>query len=113
MVRAKEGHVAMYCRSLTLIFEAAPKIGDNFWGGGLQIPQPGLVSNYGGSGVDGFWVSSKCERNVTTITVALGDNGSCVMTMAEPGTQLSIGGQTFDIYGEPRTVRIGKDGTVR
>jgi hypothetical protein len=115
MVRAKDDYVAIYCRSLTLIFEGAPKslIGENSWGGGFQIPQRGLTSKYGGVGAGGFWVSSECDRNVSTITVQCGKNASCVLTIAEPGTQLTIGGQTFNIYGEPRTVRIGKDGTVR
>ena len=114
-VFAQEGHVVLQCRSLTLIFQGAPDspIGTNRWRGAFQIPFCGVVSVKGKQGNSGFWVSIDCDRHVNTITLSFGENDSCQMTITEPGTQLAIGGQTFDLYGEPRTIRIRQNGAVQ
>ncbi len=113
-VVAQEGHVAVQCRSLTLIFEGAPEslIGTNRWGGGFHIPFTGVVSVKDKQGNAGFWLSIDCDSHVNTITISYGESGSCQMAITDYGTRLTIGGQTFDIYGEPRTIRIRQDGTV-
>lgn len=114
-VFAQEGHVVVQCRSLTLIFEGAPEslIGTNRWGGGFHIPFSGVISVKDKHGNTGFWVSIDCNKDVNTIAVSYGESGSCQMTITDYGTKLTIGGQTFDVYGEPQIIRIRRDGTVQ
>lgn len=116
LVKAQEGHVAIYCRSLTLIFEGAPEslIGTNFWMSSLQIPFAGVVRVKNDTGAGGFSVSVDCDRHVNKITANYGQNGSCPMALTTSDRQilLTVGGQSFDVHGEPRTIHVGKDCTL-
>jgi hypothetical protein len=109
--------VAFVSRSLTMIFEAAPDslIGTNHWWGSFPIPWKGVVSlKSGPTGAGKVAVYCECDSHVSSNTITFGSEDSYVikLTDADP-TRLTVGGETFAIYGEPRTIRIGKDGTIR
>ncbi len=109
--------MAVVCRSLTLIFEAAPDslVGTNHWWGSFPIPWKGVVSiKSGPTGAGKVNVWCECDSHVSTSRITFGTNDSYPMKLTDlDPTKLTIGGQTFDVYGEPRIIRIGKDGMVQ
>lgn len=114
LVKAFEGHVAIHCRSLTLIFEDAPEslIGENLWYSTFQIPYAGVVAVTNGIGAGGVSVSIDCDSHTNRIIFHYGDGRQCPMTIVEPGTHLTVGGKSVDLYGQPSIVRVHPDGTV-
>ena len=69
-----------------------------------------LAAALGGGGDDltamqGVWAATITEREALPLSKDF-------FKITNLGTKLTIGGRTFDVYGEPRTIRVRQDGSV-
>jgi uncharacterized protein (TIGR03067 family) len=107
-ILAQEGHTAMRLRSLTLIFLGTDDHNVPRAHGFLSVPQPGMTGNQGETKYNDFLIrSQQIVNGVNRISTALGE-----MTLRDHGLRLAVGGQTFDVYGEPRTIPIPPNRTL-
>lgn len=87
-------------------------VGTNFWRGGFRIVGKGS----GTSGAGKVEVHSDHDNldghDFDNCTISFNKQDSYEIKLTNLGTKLTIGGQTFDVYGEPRTIRIRQDGSV-
>ena len=100
-----------------MIFEAAPDtlIGTNHWGGNFPIPWKRIISIKSGPSGSGkvtvqWQLRQSCQHEHDFIWTS--DSYQVKITDIAPD-KLVIGGQSFDVYGEPRTIWIRQDGSVK